>query len=154
RSNMMDMLNDDDPPPGSKDLEGWRRVVRGGIPRKFRLEAIVAAIQDLGPNSDKEVIHALAKHLSDALMHLLRRYVSTSHPNRGDDVIYRAYGLIVDALLRPDSADGKALRRAFAPRVKFRIADAIVSERRAARKPTDRVKKKAASKISKDGKDT
>lgn len=66
----------DEDPPDSTDLDGWRRAISDGRHTGYRLEAIVAAIQDLGPCSDKAVLNPLAKHLSDAV--LLRR--STTHP--------------------------------------------------------------------------
>lgn len=122
----------DEDPPDSTDLEGWRRAINEGRHAGYRLEAVVAAIQDLGPCTDKLVLNALAKHLSDALMGILRRYISVNHPNRGLDLIDKTHAQIIDAVLQPASADGKALRIAFAPRVTFRVKDALAAEERAA----------------------
>ena len=122
-----------EPPPKATDVDGWREAVKNGSYRHFRLEDVVAAIQDLGPCADKDVLNPLAKHLSDALLYILRRHISIHHRNRGDDIIERAHGQIIDAILRPESADGKALRTAFVPRVRFRIKDALAAEARAAR---------------------
>jgi len=47
----MRTATDEDPLPKSTDLEGWRRAVQDGRHTRFRLEAIVAAIQDLGPGT-------------------------------------------------------------------------------------------------------
>ena len=124
--------NDEDTLPDSTDLDGWRRAISEGRHTGYRLEAIVAAIQDLGPCTDKAVLNPLAKHLSDALLHILRKYVSVNHPNRGLDIIEKTHGQIIDALLQPTSTDGKALRVAFVPRVKFRLKDALVSAASAA----------------------
>src|SRR5262245_39339011 len=124
---MTNKIDEDDPPPDSTDLEGWRRAVREGHHTGYRLEVIVAAIQDLGPCTDKAVLNPLAKHLSDALLHILRKYVSINHPNRGRDIIEKTHGQIIEAMLQPSSADGKGLRVAFFPRVKFRVKDALAS---------------------------
>jgi DNA-directed RNA polymerase specialized sigma24 family protein len=123
---------DQDPPqpPGSTDLEGWRQAIANRQLSRFRLETLVAVLQDLGPAADPTVRNALAKHLSDAMTRLLRRLVGTNHPNRGDDIIYRVHRDMFEALLDPSSADGKALREAFTARISFRIKDAIIEEKR------------------------
>src|SRR6266581_6593306 len=105
-------------PPGSTDLEGWRTGIAEYRLPSFRLEAIAAAFQDLG-TADQGVRRALAKHLNDAVLRMLRKFIETNHPNEGWDIIYRAHGEIFAALLQPGSADGSALRKAFGPRVKF-----------------------------------
>jgi hypothetical protein len=115
-------------PPEPTDLEGWRQAIHQRLLPTFRLEALVAAIQDLGPLADSKVRNPLAKHLSDAMSRLLRRFVGMNHPNRGEDTIYRVHGQLFEALLKPNSADGKALREAFTARVSFRIKDAIATE--------------------------
>jgi hypothetical protein len=56
-------------------------------------------------------------------------------PNEGWDMIYRAHIEIFAALLQPGSADGRALRTAFGPRVKFRAFDAIALELQHSRIP-------------------
>jgi hypothetical protein len=125
------------PPPASTDLEGWRAAICRGLLPGFRFEAIVAVLQDLGPNADAAVRNALAKHLSIAMARLLRKRVGLNHPNSGDDIIYRVSSQLFDALLDPQSADGRALREAFSARVTFRIKDAIVKERRHSRVPVE-----------------
>lgn len=137
----MGIAPDEDPPPISTDLEGWRCAVNEGHLGRFRLEEIVAAIQDLGPCADSAVLNPLAKHLSDALLRILHGLVSVQHRNRGRDIIERTHGQIVEAVLRPTCADGKALRIAFVPRVKFRLKDALAFEARAARKPREPTKR-------------
>jgi hypothetical protein len=124
--------------PNPTDLEGWQQAISQGLLAKFRLEAIVAAIQDLGPLADSKVLNPLIKHLSDAMTKLLRKLVHTSHPNRGEDIIYRVQSQLFEALLRPKSADGKALRQAFTPRVSFRIKDALAAEYQHSHIPVDR----------------
>ena len=129
----MDATFDDEPPPKSDDLAGWRRAITEERLRQFRLEEIVAAIQDLGPLADPAVINPLAKHLSDAVLRKLRALVGKNHPNEGQDIIDRVHFTIFEAILQPSSPDGKGLRKAFIPRLKFRMRDAIAKEGRAFR---------------------
>lgn len=121
--------------PKSTDLEGWRQAISQGSLPTFRLEDLVAALQDLGPLTDPHVRNPLAKHLSNAMTGLLRRLVGPNHPNQGDDIIYRVHGQLFEALVKPGSADGKGLRQAFTARVSFRVKDAIALEYQHSRIP-------------------
>ena len=47
------------------------------------------------------------------------------------------HGQLFEALLKPNSADGKALRQAFTARVSFRIKDAIAAEHQHSRVPVE-----------------
>lgn len=132
----MDKQNGDEVPPMSTDLAGWRQAIAMDRLKLFRLEALVAAFQDLG-NSDHQVQHALAKHLTESILHLLRKHVGMDKPNLGEDIILRVHGEIIAALLDPSSADGKALRAAFGPRVLFRLKDGIAAEGRERRIPDE-----------------
>lgn len=132
----MDVQNGEDTPPKPTDLVGWRQAIATDRLRVFRLEALAAAFQDLG-NRDTQVQHALAKHLSDAILHMLRKHVGTNHPNEGWDIIHRAHHQIFTALMNRKSADGRGLRVAFGPRVLFRLKDAITAEQRERRSPDD-----------------
>jgi hypothetical protein len=123
------------PAPEPSDLEGWRKAIDERSLPTFRLEAIVAAMQDLGPLCESRVRNPLAKHLSDSIIGLLRKLVRPSLPDNGDEIIFRVHSELFKALLDPQSADGKGLREAFTPRVSFRIKDAIVSEQRDSRIP-------------------
>lgn len=120
-----------EPPPGSTDLDGWGRMIRGGRLHDQPMEAIVAAIQDLGVVSNSHVINALALHASNVIMRRLRRLIGTNHPNRGEDIIYETHGQLIEAILSPESADGKGLREAFSARLQQRAIDAL---RRAGKK--------------------
>jgi hypothetical protein len=132
----MDMPTGEEVPPKSTDLSGWRQAIVADRLKLFRLEALAAAFQDLG-NCDPQVQHALAKHLSDSILRLLRKHVGMNKPNQGEDIILRVHGEIFAALLRPKSADGKALRVAFGPRVRFRLIDSIAVEERERRIPDE-----------------
>ncbi len=145
----MDAMPGEKPPPKSTDLEGWRQAIADGRLRTFRLETIVAALQDLGPTTDSPVRNALAKHLSDSVIKMLRARVGFNHPNQGEDIIYRVHAEIFEALLKPNSKDGKALREAFGPRVMFRLKTAIAVEYKHSRIPVEG-KIKISGKESKD----
>ena len=112
-----------DPPP-STDLEGWRQAIAGGRLRKFRLETIAAAFQDLG-ETDLRVREDLAKHLSGAIIGMLRKRVDVKKPNGGEDIIFQVHEVIFVALLNPSTADGKQLRKGFGGIVNFRLKDAL-----------------------------
>jgi DNA-directed RNA polymerase specialized sigma24 family protein len=112
-----------DPPP-STDLEGWRQAIARGRLRKFRLETIAAAFQDLG-ETDPRVREDLAKHLSGAIIGMLRKRVDTNKPNNGEDIIFQVHEVIFVALLNPGTADGKQLRKGFGGIVNFRLKDAF-----------------------------
>src|SRR5262249_48037444 len=49
------------------------------------------------------------------------------HQNRGQDIIDNVHSQLWNAILKPDSADGKGLRKAFIPRLSYRVKDAIAS---------------------------
>lgn len=125
------------PPPDSTDLDGWRQAIAEGRLPTFRLEALVAAIQDLGPLTDGRVRNALAKHLSDSMIKILRGAVGFNKPNQGEDIIYRVHFELFEAMLVPNSADGKGLRTAFGSRVMFRVKDALAVEFRHSRIPVE-----------------
>jgi RNA polymerase sigma factor (sigma-70 family) len=120
---------EEEPPPRPTDLEGWRRAISEGHLRTFKMEAVVAAIQDLGPNADKLVINPLVLHASDTILRILRWHVGTNHRNQGEDIVEEAHGQLIQAIFTPNSADGKGLREAFVPRIRFRAADAIRADK-------------------------
>jgi hypothetical protein len=139
----MDQTSRQQQAPEPTDLEGWRQAIRQRQLPTFRLETLVAALQDLGPLVDPTVRNPLANHLSNAIIRLLWKLVGSNHPNQGDEIIYRVHHHLFVALLRPDSADGKALRETFATCVSFRIKDAIAMERRHSRIPVEATIKKS-----------
>jgi DNA-directed RNA polymerase specialized sigma24 family protein len=112
-----------DPPP-STDLEGWRQAIADGRLRKFRLETIAAAFQDLG-EADLRVREDLAKHLSGAIIGMLRKRIDVRKPNGGEDIIFQVHEVIFVALLNPGTADGKQLRNGFGGIVNFRLKSAL-----------------------------
>jgi hypothetical protein len=79
----------EEPPPDSRDLDGWRQAIADGLLGSFRPEALVCAVQDLGPKADPRVLNPIAKRLSAILMKMARKLVGTNKPNRGEDIILR-----------------------------------------------------------------
>src|ERR1700727_976629 len=128
RGHGMVTASTDGEPPDPTDLVGWGQAIASGRLRHMRLEAMVAAIQDLGPLADKRVLNPLAARLSDATLRILRAKVGHNHRNDGLDIIERVHEQIIQAILQPKSADGKSLRLAFIPRVEFRLIDGIAAE--------------------------
>lgn len=122
--------------PQPDDLAAWRRLIAGNELSHCTHESVVAAIQSLGPNGERRILNALMKHISDVLNRILRNRIGRNHPNEGFDIIERAHTQLIEALLQPNSPDGKGLAVAFKARVDFRAADAIRAERlQSARQP-------------------
>lgn len=133
----MDASTGEEPPPDSTDVAGWRQAIADGRFRRFPLEAIAAAIQDLRPNRDGGLIRTLVKHLSDNVYRIVRSQVGYNHPNRGEDIVERVCDQFWVALFQPQSADGKGIRKALVSRLLFRAKDAIAKEARERRIPDE-----------------
>ena len=117
---------EDGPDPG--DVNGWRRVIESEMLSKIQGRQLVAAAQKIGPSGDRRVINSLMNEISDRIMRILRKYIGRNHRNEGCDMIEDTHGKLIETVLRPESADGTAMRTAFVATVKFRAADAIRSE--------------------------
>jgi DNA-directed RNA polymerase specialized sigma24 family protein len=135
----MDASTGEEPPPDSTDVAGWREAIADRRFRRFPLEAIAAAIQDLRPNRDGGLISTLVKHLSDSVYRIVRSQVGYNHPNRGEDIVERVCDQFWVALFQPQSADGKGIRQALVSRLTFRVKDAIAKEARERRIPDEAV---------------
>ena len=114
--------------PLPSDLAGWRRVVAEDRLASCRMEDVVAAVQGMGPDGEEKILQALMLRISNEIIRILRWRIGKNHANEGIDMIERAHGQLIEAVLRPDSADGKGLRVAFRRRIEFRAADAIQAE--------------------------
>jgi hypothetical protein len=66
--------------------------------------------------------------VSDEMLHWLHRFVGRNHRNVGIDIIEDVYGTMIEAVLRPKSADGVGLRTTFYKRMQFRATDALEDE--------------------------
>jgi hypothetical protein len=124
-------------PPASPDLEGWRRAVDRGQLGSLRPEALLCAVQDLGPDADPRVLNPIAKRLSEIITKMARKYVGTNKPNLGNDIIQRVHTEIWLALLDETSEDGRTMRQGLGGIVKFRCLDAIALENKHHRIPLE-----------------
>ncbi len=123
--------------PPSTDLEGWREAIAKGLLGTFRPEALLRAVQDLGPDADQAVLNPIARRLSQIIMGIARRYVGTNKPNMGLDIIHRVHSGIWAALLNPESEDGRTMRDGLGGIVKFRCISAIAAENKHSRIPLE-----------------
>jgi hypothetical protein len=124
-------------PPAFSDLEGWRRAVGRGQLGKFRPEALLCAVQDLGPDADPTVLSPIVRRLSAIIMNMARKHVGTNKPNKGLDIIDRIHTGIWTSLLDPKSEDGRTMRDGLGGIVKFRCLDAIALENKHSRIPLE-----------------
>src|SRR5438445_192345 len=100
-------------PPSPSDVEGWKDVVAQDRLRRLRPEAIVAAIQAIGPNGDQQLLSALVSRISDELIRRIKRLVGKNQRNEGDDILWRAQHQLIVAVLKPNSKDGQGLGQNF-----------------------------------------
>lgn len=109
----MDDADDERPLP--TDHDAWCQVVRNGQLSRFPEAKIVAAIQaqQKMPERDQRIIDQMAEYVSDRMMRILRRAISTGFPNEGWDLVEAAHEKLLKALFLPQSSDGKGLRTAF-----------------------------------------
>jgi hypothetical protein len=99
--------NTGDEPPAPTDLDGWRSAIADERLAGFRIEAVIAAIQDLGPRCDPLVLNPFILHVSDVITKILRRSVGHNFRNQGEDIINEVHGKLVSAMHDPTSKDGE-----------------------------------------------
>jgi len=121
------METEDEQSPDPADCAGWRRIISQNRLPSLRAEAIVAAIQTIGPDGDQHIVGLLLQHVADRITRILHFRVDRQRANR-DEIIDRIQFTLLQAVLQPQSADGKNLRVAFRIRVEFRALDAIRKE--------------------------
>ncbi len=114
--------------PEAADEAGWAAVVAAGELGDCPPGEIVGALRALFLDGDQRLVQALTLHVSDRITRRLRRLIGTDHPNRGEDIIERAHGLIMAAIFDPTSADGPELVAHFWARVRNRGIDAARAE--------------------------
>jgi len=112
------------PPPASTDVEGWRAAIKARQLPYFRLEDMIAAIQDL-KDVDEQVKSKVAREVNDRFFRILRKAVGRNHPNSGEDIIHRTIYKLFEAIGKPNSNDGRALRKSCYSLIKLRMIDAI-----------------------------
>jgi hypothetical protein len=119
--------NDDEARPPD-DLEAWRQAAASGALDRYPIERVVEATQTLGIGADRQVITALMGHISDEMLRWLRGFVGRNRRNHGVDIIEDVHSKMIEAVLKPKSADGIGLRATFYKRLQFRATDAIQDE--------------------------
>ena len=121
-------MNTKEEGPDPCDSEAWRHVIESQQLPTIRSQSLVAAAQQIGSKGDRRVLEPLMKEISDRMMRILRKHIGRNNRNEGWDMIEEAHGKLIEAVLKPESADGSALRNAFVATVKLRGADAIRRE--------------------------
>lgn len=119
------MSDADDEPPLPSDHGAWCQVVRNGQLSRFPEAKIVAAVQAQHKRleRDQRIIDQMAEYVSDRMMRILRRAISTDFPNEGWDLVEAAHEKMLKALFLPQSPDGKGLRTAFKGTLVHRATD-------------------------------
>lgn len=131
-----DMTDQIDCPEASLgDVEWWRRAIaQEGNLRRLRPEDIVRAAQDPRIKTERRIYNALMQYLSELITRKVRSGVNRSWKNGGQDIVDNVHDKLIEAILRPGSADGTELGRRFWPVLKTRTIDQI----RVAEKERDR----------------
>ncbi|PKP68486.1 MAG: hypothetical protein CVT83_05310 [Alphaproteobacteria bacterium HGW-Alphaproteobacteria-5] len=118
------METDDERVPDPADCEGWRRIIQENRLRSMPMEAVVTTLQTIGPRGDQRVVGPLMDRIADKITSILNFTVDRRKRNRGD-IISKIQFALLEAVLQPNSKDGRGLRIAFRTRVQFRALDAI-----------------------------
>jgi hypothetical protein len=121
-------LSTDEEAPPPDDIEAWRQAAATGALGRYLIERVVEATQTLAVGADRQIITALMAHISDEMLRWLRGFVGRNRRNRGVDIVENVHSKMIEAVLRPKSADGIGLRTAFYKRLQFRATDAIQDE--------------------------
>lgn len=121
-------MNSTEEGPDPADIQAWRRMVENGSYKSVSHQSLVAAAQSMGPFGDQRILNPIMLEIGDRTMRILRKRIGRNHRNQGYDAIERAHGQLIEAVLKPQSADGSALRTAFVSTVRYRAADAIRRE--------------------------
>lgn len=117
------------------NVDWWRRAIaEEGALARTRPEDIVRAAQHPRIKAERGIYGALMQHLSQFIARRVRARVSRRWKNGGQDIVDNVHDQLIEAILRPASADGKELGRRFWSVVKTRTIDAI----RIAEKERDR----------------
>lgn len=122
------MSDADDEAPPPTDHGAWRHIVDCGRLASFREERIVAAIQAafLTKGVDQRFVKKMITFISDRMMKILSYEIPGKRfPNEARDIIETAHSTLLNALLSPDTADGKALCKWFRPTLRTRAIDHI-----------------------------
>jgi len=114
------------PAPELSDVSAWRNIIaRRGL-HDYTPEKLLAIYDARATCLDPEIVAAIEKHLLLVIERILRTRLGSS--NTSDAVSeskHEARSCIHDAMNRPDSNDGRSLRRRFRLTVINRCVDAM-----------------------------
>ncbi len=114
--------------PDPDDIAAWRLIIEDQSLGRIQGGQLVAAAQRIGASGDRRVINSLVNEIAERMMRILRKHIGKNHRNEGWDMIEEVHHQLIEAVLKPNSADGIGLRTAFVARIKLRAADAIRRE--------------------------
>ena len=118
--------SEEGPDPG--DIAAWRQVIEDKSLGRIQGRQLVAAAQQIGASGDRLIINSLMNEIAERMMRILRKHIGKNHRNEGWDMIEEVHNQLIEAVLKPTSADGVGMRTAFLARIKLRAADAIRRE--------------------------
>lgn len=107
----------------------WQEAVHGRVLHKHDPRVIVAACRRLDPVVDQHLLGALLNHLSSEARRILQPWVSVHLDDGGKDAMHEVVGAMLEAILTPDSADGRGLELQFRGRLQKRLIDSIRREK-------------------------
>lgn len=114
--------------PDPDDIAAWRQVIKNQSLGKIQGRQLVAVAQQIGAFGDPRIINPLMNEIAERMMRILRKHIGKNHRNEGWDMIEEVHHQLIEAVLKPTSADGIGMRTAFVARIKLRAADAIRRE--------------------------
>ncbi len=121
-------MSQKDEPPQPDDEDGWRRVVAEGRLKALPEAKVVEAIQTLmlDREHDQRLIEDLVHPISERMHRTIRGGVSRSRfADEGRQIVEDTHAAMLEALLSPDSADGKGLRTRFFGTLRNRTTDVV-----------------------------
>ena len=107
------------------DHDIWDARVASGEVEIVPLEVLFRACRDLHQRGDGRLVERLIGVLVCRAAQSLRKRVGRHHANEGKDIIADTVAKVVDAVLKPESADTTAFSQAFQLTLRRRLADQI-----------------------------
>lgn len=128
----------------TRTREEWVRVVKDGSLDSIRPEEIFVACVSVDRHTDTRLVGDLMAGLVEIATRYLRRHVSASTANRGEDIIQATNGKLQDAILMPGHPDAAGYSIAFFAKLDLRLLDQI-------RRATKRASREYAIAVDEDG---
>ena len=130
--------------PQPRTREEWVQAVRDGTLLTFRPEELFVACISVDRHSDEVMVGGLMAGLVEIATRFLRKRVSMSLPNRGEDIIHATREKLQDAILLPGHPDAAGYSIAFFAKLDLRLLDQI-------RRATKRTSREYAIDVDEDG---